>query len=54
MNFVAAPQGVPMHRREIDLTEAFSATSVSNANYGAIESNDPKQEAYDRYVKSHE
>ncbi|VDM19191.1 unnamed protein product [Wuchereria bancrofti] len=49
-----APQGLPLHHGESKLTDAFNQTSVTNANYGAIETSDPTQEAYDRYVKSHE
>lgn len=41
-----------MHHGESRLTDAFNQTAVSNANYGAIETEDPTQEAYDRYVKS--
>ncbi|VDK53817.1 unnamed protein product [Gongylonema pulchrum] len=46
------PQGLPMHHGESKLTDAFNQTAVANANYGAIEAEDPTQEAYDRYVKS--
>ncbi|EJD75580.1 major facilitator superfamily transporter domain-containing protein 6 [Loa loa] len=46
-----APQGLPLHHGESKLTDAFNQTSVINANYGTIETKDPTQEAYDRYVK---
>ncbi|VDK78125.1 unnamed protein product [Onchocerca ochengi] len=46
-----APQGLPLHHGESKLTDAFNQTSVTNTNYGAIETQDPTQEAYDRYVK---
>uniref|UniRef100_A0A0R3S499 MFS_1_like domain-containing protein n=1 Tax=Elaeophora elaphi TaxID=1147741 RepID=A0A0R3S499_9BILA len=46
-----APQGLPLHHGESKLTDAFNQTSVTNTNYGTIETKDPTQEAYDRYVK---
>ncbi|VDK80702.1 unnamed protein product [Litomosoides sigmodontis] len=48
-----APQGLPLHHGDSKLTDAFNQTSVANADYGTIESKDPTQEAYDRYVKYH-
>lgn len=51
MIVIIAPQGLPLHHCESKLTDAFNQTSVTNANYGTIETKDPTQEAYDRYVK---
>ncbi|CAB3401422.1 unnamed protein product [Caenorhabditis bovis] len=50
MDFMA-PQGVPM-ARDGKLTDAFSSNTVVNANYGAINQEDPTQDAYDRYVST--
>ncbi|VDN06127.1 unnamed protein product [Thelazia callipaeda] len=47
-----APQGIPLHHGESKLTDAFNQTAVLNSNYGTIATEDPTQEAYDRYVKS--
>ncbi|CAO4371425.1 Protein CBG09151 [Caenorhabditis briggsae] len=48
---IMAPQGVPM-ARDGKITDAFNATTVVNANYGAIAQEDPTQDAYDRYVST--
>ncbi|KAK6742762.1 hypothetical protein RB195_010183 [Necator americanus] len=48
-----APQGIPM-ARDGKLTDAFNTTSAMNTNYGSIIQEDPTQDAYDRYVSSHE
>ncbi|KJH43256.1 hypothetical protein DICVIV_10717 [Dictyocaulus viviparus] len=47
-----APQGIPM-TRDGKITDAFNATTVINTNYGTIQ-DDPTQDAYDRYVSTHE
>ncbi|KIH54808.1 hypothetical protein ANCDUO_15043 [Ancylostoma duodenale] len=48
-----APQGIPM-ARDGKITDAFNTTSAINANYGSIAQEDPTQDAYDRYVSSHQ
>ncbi|VDL75744.1 unnamed protein product [Nippostrongylus brasiliensis] len=48
-----APQGIPM-ARDGKITDAFNANVAVNTNYGSIIQDDPTQDAYDRYVSSHE
>lgn len=48
-----APQGVPM-ARDGKITDAFSTTTAINTNYGSMLQDDPTQDAYDRYVSTHE
>ncbi|KAK5984778.1 Major facilitator superfamily and Major facilitator superfamily domain [Trichostrongylus colubriformis] len=50
---VMAPQGIPV-ARDGKITDAFSSNVAVNMNYGSIIQQDPTQEAYDRYVSSHE
>lgn len=51
LHFIA-PQGIPLHHGESKLIDAFNQTTVANTNYGTITTEDPTQEAYDRYVKN--
>ncbi|VDO87195.1 unnamed protein product [Haemonchus placei] len=50
---VMAPQGIPV-ARDGKITDAFTSNSTANTNYGTIVQEDPTQDAYDRYVSSHE
>uniref|UniRef100_A0A915EHU7 Major facilitator superfamily associated domain-containing protein n=1 Tax=Ditylenchus dipsaci TaxID=166011 RepID=A0A915EHU7_9BILA len=54
MEGTLAPQGIPMSQQNNKITEAFNQTSVMNTNYGAIadQANNPRDDAYDRYVSN--